>query len=253
MRLVPFLLAHRGDRDPTQARAVDPRRGDLSRCSGLPSSARGMAATTVSFWLYDRELRSRTDRAGSSAARAPAGQLRRPRPATTTGRMTRLEHVPALALERKLAYTNDQWSMAGGAVADGALCRRRAASRTIRRRSSPTCSARANGGGRVAGRWRAFPRDAFDYVWLIRPPPYDPALTRGLTPIWRDGTRASLYRVDDAPTRAGSFPADERASSRGRQRLNGVSSRQHTPDRSTASRSRSRKSATARRKSGSGM
>jgi len=27
--------------------------------------------------------------------------------------MTRLEHLPAIALERKLAYTNDQWSMAG--------------------------------------------------------------------------------------------------------------------------------------------
>ena len=40
-----------------------------------------------------------------------------------------------------------------------------------------------------------FPRDAFDYVWLIQPPAYDPALTRGLTPVWRDGSSV-LLRVD---------------------------------------------------------
>src|SRR3546814_14379688 len=41
-----------------------------------------------------------------------------------------------------------------------------------------------------------FPRDAFDYVWLINPPDYDPALTRGMTPIWRSGTSV-LYKIDD--------------------------------------------------------
>ena len=45
-----------------------------------------------------------------------------------------------------------------------------------------------------------FPRDAFDYVWLISPPPYDASLTRGLQPVWRDGSSV-LYRVDDAGSR----------------------------------------------------
>ena len=41
----------------------------------------------------------------------------------------------------------------------------------------------------------AVPRDAFDYVWLIGPPPYDPRLTQGLQPIWRNG-RSVLFRVE---------------------------------------------------------
>jgi hypothetical protein len=36
----------------------------------------------------------------------------------------------------------------------------------------------------------------FDYVWLIEPPEFDPALARGLQPIWRDGASV-LYRVLD--------------------------------------------------------
>ena len=44
-----------------------------------------------------------------------------------------------------------------------------------------------------AMRW--FPRDAFDYVWLLNPPAYDPELNRGLVPIWRSG-RDVLFRVD---------------------------------------------------------
>jgi hypothetical protein len=39
------------------------------------------------------------------------------------------------------------------------------------------------------------PRGAFDYVWLIRPPLFDPRLARGLRPVWRDGTSV-LYRVE---------------------------------------------------------
>ena len=40
-----------------------------------------------------------------------------------------------------------------------------------------------------------FPRDAFDYVWLVRPPAYDAKFNQGLVEIWRDGTSV-LFRVD---------------------------------------------------------
>jgi hypothetical protein len=39
------------------------------------------------------------------------------------------------------------------------------------------------------------PRDAFDYVWIIRPPAYDKRLEQGLIPIWRGGT-SSLFKID---------------------------------------------------------
>jgi len=43
-----------------------------------------------------------------------------------------------------------------------------------------------------------FPRAAFDYVWLVRPPPYDERLARGLTPLWRNGSSV-LYAVGKRP------------------------------------------------------
>ena len=50
------------------------------------------------------------------------------------------------------------------------------------------------------------PRDAFDYVWLLQPPRYDPALVRGMTPVWRDGSSV-LFRIDDRRPPAISPPA----------------------------------------------
>ena len=42
-----------------------------------------------------------------------------------------------------------------------------------------------------------FPRDKFDHVWLISMPTKpDPALLRGLQPVWQNGTSV-LYRVAD--------------------------------------------------------
>jgi hypothetical protein len=38
-----------------------------------------------------------------------------------------------------------------------------------------------------------FPRDAFDYVWIIRQPA-GPADMRGLVPVWKQGT-SGLYRI----------------------------------------------------------
>ena len=48
---------------------------------------------------------------------------------------------------------------------------------------------------------RRMPRRAFDYVWLIQPPSYDPALTAGWDEVWRDGGNV-LYRIGDRPTPA---------------------------------------------------
>jgi hypothetical protein len=45
-----------------------------------------------------------------------------------------------------------------------------------------------------------FPRDAFDYVWTIDPPDFDPAFAEDLQPIWRSG-RSVLYRVVRDPKR----------------------------------------------------
>jgi hypothetical protein len=38
------------------------------------------------------------------------------------------------------------------------------------------------------------PRDAFDYLWLVDVQHFDPRLTAGMQPVWRNG-RSILYRL----------------------------------------------------------
>ena len=109
--------------------------------------------------------------------------------------MSRLLHVPALAIVRRQAFSNDQWTMAGAQL----LQVRYWPGWPFMRDATQVVTSR-----RCRGEvWRTidlalatFPREAFDYVWLITPPPYDPALTAGLQPVWRSGNSV-LYRVVD--------------------------------------------------------
>ena len=109
--------------------------------------------------------------------------------------MQRLEHLPALALVRRDAFSNDQWSMSGAQLLtahypdDGYFSRD--PSQQVLDRPCP------------GERWLTldeslarFPRDKFDYVWLINAPRHDPALSRGLRPVWQSGASV-LYRVTD--------------------------------------------------------
>lgn len=199
MRLVPFLLA-------IGIVAIRPKPGLSIRSTALVA-ALGMAfftarigATTYSFFLYDRSY----DRELKALDHLPTGA----RLVSFVGetcynewRMTRLQHLPAIALERKLAYTNDQWSMAGGQLL---TVKYRAAKRFAHDPSQIVTDVQCPREWWRPVPWALarFPRDAFDYVWMIRPPHYDPRFEQGLVPIWRDGTSA-LFRVDhavEAPT-----------------------------------------------------
>lgn len=192
MRLVPFLFA-------IGIVAIRAKPGLSIRGAGTVA-ALGLAfflvrigATTYSFYLYDRAY----DRELKALDHLPVGA----RLVTFVGetcynewRMTRLQHVPALALERKLAYTNDQWSMPGGQL----LTVRYAAARRFAHDPSQIVTdiqCPREWWRPVAWALARFPRDAFDYVWLIRPPAYDPRFEQGLVPIWRNGTSV-LFRVD---------------------------------------------------------
>ena len=193
MRLAPFVLA-------IALIAIRPRAG-LSFRGAATFAAMGLAffgirltGTSASYWLYDRSY----TQALTALDKLPVGA----RVVSFVGRRclddwayTRLEHVPALLLERKYAYTNDQWSMAG---AQQLTTRYLAAKGFAHDPSQIVTDVKCRGEW-----WRPidralnrFPRAAFDYVWLLHPPAYDPALVKGMTPIWRNG-RDVLYRVDD--------------------------------------------------------
>ncbi|WP_254602667.1 hypothetical protein [Sphingomonas bacterium] len=204
MRLAPFALA-------IALIAIRPRPGLAFRHAagfaavGLVFFGVRLAGTAASYWLYDRS----TTQALTALDHLPAGA----RVVSFVGRRcvddwayTRLEHVPALLLERKLAYSNDQWSMAGAQQ----LTTRYTAAKGFAHDPSQIVTDR-----KCQREWwrpvdRAltrFPRDAFDYVWMLDPPPYDPALASGLTPIWRGERRSVLYRVDDRTQPATVDPA----------------------------------------------
>ena len=108
-------------------------------------------------------------------------------------RMTRLQHIPAIALERRLAYTNDQWSMAGAQLLTTKYVPAIPFAHDPSQITTLTQCPREY--------WRPidrslakFPRAAFDYVWLIDVPPYDPALVAGMRPVWR-GPGSILYQT----------------------------------------------------------
>lgn len=118
--------------------------------------------------------------------------------------MPRYAHVASFVIIRRKGFTNDQWQVAGaqllrinypraGAFADAnstAVKTVECLARIQRRTGTIQSSQRL--AKRVLLR---FPRDAFDYVWMIQPGDFDMAAMPGLTPIWRRKD-AVLYRVD---------------------------------------------------------
>ncbi|MES2046739.1 MAG: hypothetical protein V4475_22940 [Pseudomonadota bacterium] len=192
MRLAPFMVA-------IALIALRPRKG-LSIRHAATLAALGMAfflvrmaSTTASFWLYSKSY----DQAFRVIDHVPQGA----RMVTFIGRRcaddwaySRLEHIPAIGLERKLTFTNDQWSMAGAQT----LTTRYPIARRFAHDPSQIVTDRW-----CRGEWWwpiqaslvRLPREAFDYVWLINPPPYDPKFNAGLVEIYRDGPM-TLYRID---------------------------------------------------------
>lgn len=204
MRMVPFLIA-------IAILAIRPKPGlsmrgaTLVAVLGLAFFLARIGATTASFYLYDKAY----DRELKALAHVPVGA----RLVSFVGEtcynewaMTRLQHVPGLALERRLAYTNDQWSMAGGQLM---TVRYRAAKRFAHDPSELVTNVQCprEWWRPIARSLALFPRDAFDYVWLIRPPAYDKRYEQGLIPVWRDGPSV-LYRVDHNVPGPGLNPGD---------------------------------------------
>jgi len=153
-------------------------------------------ATTVSMVLYDRSF----DRNLEALRHVPAGA----RMVSFVGRncrepwaMSRLLHLPGMAIVRRHAFSNDQWTMAGAQLLD---VRYRDAWPFMRDPSEVVTPrpCRREVWLTANEAMAHFPRDAFDYVWTIDPPPFDPGFASDLQPIWRSGTSV-LYRVVRAP------------------------------------------------------
>jgi len=108
--------------------------------------------------------------------------------------MPRNGHLGAMVMVRKHGFSNDQWVM------EGLNPLRVHYPEAGRFQADPSELVEPNG-CRVDGAWdvdaalRSLPREAFDYLWLIDAPPFDPRLVEGMRPVWR-GPRSLLYRVN---------------------------------------------------------
>jgi len=216
MRLAPFMVAialiavrprplpDNADPSPRRQRTMA-----VIAALGLVFVLVRTTGTTISYAMfaqrYDRELKALEHVPVGARLVSFVGQN-----CVSDWKMSRLEHLPGLALERRMAYTNDQWSMAGAQL----LTTKYAPARPFGHDPSQitTLTQCPREYWRPIDRSLArFPRAAFDYVWLIGPPPYDPKYTSDLTPIWRDGTSAvfRVNHVEVAPKR-GEFPLPPR-------------------------------------------
>lgn len=191
MRLVPYMLALAIVAIELRP-AADARFARNLALIGLAFSTIRTAATTVSFVAYDRSFKRELPALAAipNGARVAAFVGK---PCRDDWRSTRFDHLPALAIIRREAFANDQWTMAGAQLlrvrytAVGGFAGD--PSQLVLR---PGC---------FHPTWRVLndaltllPRHAFDYVWLIDPPLHDARLTRGLHPVWRNGSSV-LFRV----------------------------------------------------------
>lgn len=112
----------------------------------------------------------------------------------------RLEHLPALAIVRRRAFSNDQWEVPGAQLMRSVYPQTRDRLEAHYGRdpsqmvTPPPCPNPI---------WKPLnwaltylPREKFDYIWLINPPPFDASLLKGTTLLWQDGPDR-LYRIDD--------------------------------------------------------
>ncbi|HWT12183.1 MAG TPA: hypothetical protein VN231_05480 [Allosphingosinicella sp.] len=200
MRLAPYLFAV----GVIAIRFPEGARRRFVQALGLAGFAFFLlrtGGTTLSMWLYDRVY----DRELAALEHVPPGARMVSfvgRPCREPWAMSRLLHLPALAIVRRHAFSNDQWAMPGAQLIrvryeDGWPFVRDATQIVTLRR----CRREV---------WRPIglalaivPRHAFDYIWLITPPPYDPDLATGLRPVWRSGSSV-LYRVERGASSANS-------------------------------------------------
>ena len=105
----------------------------------------------------------------------------------------RNSHMPSMALVRRNAFANDQWAIEGAnllLVTYGAAGRFRSDPSQMVRAQSCNWPSRSS----IEASLAAFPRSAFDYVWLIDPPAFDPLAAADLQLVW-SGEGSRLYRV----------------------------------------------------------
>ena len=118
---------------------------------------------------------------------------------------TRMDHLGAMAIVRRGAFANGQWTDPGAQLVRirYAPARGYAEDPTEILRPFPC---RQHGGKLYPNGINDLPRNAFDYVWLVDMPRRRWNSFPGLQPIWTGGASGILYRV--VPAASATSPID---------------------------------------------
>ncbi len=195
MRLAPYALA-------MGLLAIEPRQPDSRGLinafliAGLVFFTARLAATTASFIHHHKvisaELKAVDHIPAGSRVMALTG-----RTCYTQWQQERRTHLASMALARKRAYINDQFLMNGAQLIG---VHYPAAGRFRKDPSQMAVGDRCfrPDWKRLADSVREFPREAFDYLWVINPPPSAEVDYSGLQEIWRWRT-SRLFRIPAQP------------------------------------------------------
>jgi aspartyl-tRNA synthetase len=107
--------------------------------------------------------------------------------------MLRNGHLGAMVIVRREGFANDQWVIEGVNLLD--LKYKKAGYFA----ADPSQLVRPNNcrdplHRQIGESLRTLPRNDFDFVWLIDPPPYDPQDAADMQPVWR-GPDSVLYKT----------------------------------------------------------
>jgi hypothetical protein len=202
MRLAPFMVA-------AAILGLRPRTQDRRWLSGIAIVALALlvvriGTSTIRFAEVDNNYREQLQ----ALDHVPRGSrifVLVDLPCLSRWDATRMDHLGSMAIVRREAFVNGQWSMAGAqlltikyAPATGFA---EDPTQVLR---PPWC--RARGARTLESSLAHFPRDAFDFLWMIdaRPErwPHQPDLVQ----IWHGPRSGALYRVVGSATAASETP-----------------------------------------------
>jgi hypothetical protein len=117
---------------------------------------------------------------------------------------TRMDHLGAMAIVRREAFVNGQWSMPGAQLLSIRYAPARGYAEDPTQIMRPK-RCRARSARSIEGSIAGFPRHAFDYLWLVDAPPAHWPNQPDLKQVWH-GRTGALYRVIGSATAANDTP-----------------------------------------------
>ncbi|QIK78520.1 hypothetical protein G7077_06015 [Sphingomonas piscis] len=192
MRLVPFVIAVA----LLSIRFREPGQSQLARTvavAGLAFVLVRFGAHTASLGMAAADQNAKLEALNHVPMGARVASMIGQKQCNLAWEMPRNSHLGGMVIVRKHGFSNDQWAIQGQNLLD----LRYHSPGVFRADPSEMVRAmhcRRRTAWRVDLAFRMLPHDKLDYLWLIDPPPINPAWTKDMTEVWR-GPHSVLYRL----------------------------------------------------------